>query len=385
MSYGYLVGLLIQGALIALTLWAPRRPYWLGGLAYRVAAAYNEAPFLFFAVIAISAIPTFIDYPPTTPGAGIMLVLTLIVVMGLGVIVARGAAARPVIERALGEGLGDRWREDIAPVLGTGLRMRPSMWRVLGTFVFRPRDVERRRNVSYGPAGRSNLLDVYQARTHPRNAPVLLYFHGGAYSVGFKSFESRALLFHLARRGWVTISANYRLRPHADFTDHLSDLKRVIAWVRAHAAELGIDPAMVVLAGGSAGGHMSTIAALTQNDPRYQYGFEGADTSVSAVVSLYGWYGGYFELGGPDSEVGPLGHSAATAPPFFMAHGENDTIAYVETARRTVDHLRAGSTQPVVYAELPGGQHSFDLFHSLRYSAVIDGIDAFTAWVRSRG
>jgi acetyl esterase/lipase len=42
------------------------------------------------------------------------------------------------------------------------------------------------------------------------------------------------------------------------------------------------------------------------------------------------------------------------------------------------------SSNPVVYAELPGGQHAFDLFHSPRFEAVVDGIEAFAAWVRSR-
>nr|WP_241740079.1 alpha/beta hydrolase [Microbacterium invictum] len=308
----------------------------------------------------------------------------MLLVAGLAVIVARGARARPVVQQSLDEAFGPRWRDELEPSLANGLRTRAPLGRVLLTFAFRPRSVERRRNIPYGPAGRAHLLDLYRHRSHPANAPVLLYFHGGGYSGGFKSFESRALLFRLASRGWVTVSANYRLRPHADFYDHLSDLKRVIAWVRRHADEIGADPATVVVAGSSAGGHMATMAALTPNAPRYQPGFEDADTSVTAAVSIYGWHGGYYELGDAGSEAGPLGHTAEGAPPVFVAHGENDTIAYVETARRTVAHLRAGSSSPVVYAELAHGQHAFDLFHSLRYSAVVDGIEAFTAVVRSR-
>lgn len=128
---------------------------------------------------------------------------------------------------------------------------------------------------------------------------------------------------------------------------------------------------------------MSSIAALTQNDPRYQPGLEGVDTSVTAVAGFYGWYGGYYGMGGADSEVGPLGHDASAAPPFFIAHGENDTLAHVETARRFVAHLRRASSNPVVYAELPRGQHSFDLFHSFRSAAVADGVEAFAAWLQS--
>src|SRR5690606_9365450 len=124
--------------------------------------------------------------------------------------------------------------------------------------------------------------------------------------------------------------------------------------------------------------------AQTQNDPRLQPGFEDGDTSVSAVVGLYGWYGGYYGMGGADSPTGPLGYDATQAPPFFIAHGELDTLATIEAARRLEQHLRAGSHNPVVFAELPGGHHGFDLFYSLRFEAVVDGIEAFTAWVRAR-
>jgi acetyl esterase/lipase len=56
----------------------------------------------------------------------------------------------------------------------------------------------------------------------------------------------------------------------------------------------------------------------------------------------------------------------------------------VQDARRFVARLRGGSSNPVVYAELPGAQHTFDLFGSLRFETVVDGIEAFAAWVRSR-
>lgn len=54
-----------------------------------------------------------------------------------------------------------------------------------------------------------------------------------------------------------------------------------------------------------------------------------------------------------------------------------------DDARRFVDALRGVSAQPVVYAELPGAHHTFDVFHSIRFESVISGIEAFAAWVRS--
>lgn len=385
MPYGSLIGVLIFGALVALTLIAPRRPRPLAHLAYRVAAAYNEAPFLFILVIILASIGPAIQGQFWSPGGRVVLGLTLLVVLGLLVIAWRGARERPVVERALDDGLGAGRRDATGPHLVDGIRTRPPLVRILlMPFVFRPFGVTRARNVPYGDAGRFNLLDIYHRRSQSDGAPVLVYFHGGGFYGGRKSFEARALLFRLASRGWVTVSANYRLRPQATFSDHLTDVKRVIAWIREHGHEYGADPSTLFLSGGSAGGHLSSIAALTQNDPAYQPGFEEADTSVTAAASLYGWYGGYYEVGDAAGEAGVLGHPADGAPPFFIAHGVEDSLATIETARRFVAHLRAASPNPVVFAELPHGQHAFDLFHSFRFSAVVDGIEAFAAWVRTR-
>ena len=124
------------------------------------------------------------------------------------------------------------------------------------------------------------------------------------------------------------------------------------------------------------------MAALTPGDSRFQPGFELADTTVTAAISLYGYYGG---LGGTDPSLSsPREHVRADAPPFFIAHGDRDTLALVEDARAFVERLRSSSSNPVVYAELPGAQHTFDLVHSLRFEAVVDAIEAFAGWVRTR-
>lgn len=61
-----------------------------------------------------------------------------------------------------------------------------------------------------------------------------------------------------------------------------------------------------------------------------------------------------------------------------------DTVVFVENARLFADKLQSISTKPVMYAELPGAQHAFDLFHSLRFERVVDATDSFAGWVRSR-
>ena len=108
---------------------------------------------------------------------------------------------------------------------------------------------------------------------------------------------------------------------------------------------------MIFLAGSSAGAHLTAMAALTAGDPRFQPGFEAADTSIAAGVGL---------------------------------HGDNDTYTAAEDAHRFAMRLRAVSSSPVVYAELPGAQHSFDLTHSIRFEHVVNAIEAFAAWVTTQ-
>ncbi|EST37914.1 hypothetical protein N566_10360, partial [Streptomycetaceae bacterium MP113-05] len=214
------------------------------------------------------------------------------------------------------------------------------------------------------------------------NAPVLVYLHGGRFVSGRKSREALPVLHRLARQGWLCVSANYRLSPDAVFPGHLVDLKKVIAWVREEGHAYGADPSTVFVAGSSAGGHLASFAGLTPGDPVYQPGFESVDTSVTGVISLYGWYGDV--NAGEQVASSPHDVLREDAPPFFVTHGDRDSLVHVEGARLFVRRLREVSRRPVVYAELPGAHHAFDLLHSLRCEAVVDGIESFAAWVRAR-
>jgi acetyl esterase/lipase len=110
----------------------------------------------------------------------------------------------------------------------------------------------------------------------------------------------------------------------------------------------------------------------------FQPGFEGADTSVSGAICLYGYYGPV-----ASNWPSPLAYVKTNAPPFFVVHGDQDTLVIVEDARSFVEQLRMTSSNPVAYAELPGAQHGFDLFRSRRFDTVVDAIEEFTAWVQS--
>ncbi len=155
-----------------------------------------------------------------------------------------------------------------------------------------PRGVRRLRGVEFARYGRHRLLlDVFMPKdgsSEPR--PAVIQVHGGGWIVGSRLEQGIPLLNHLAASGWVGFNVDYRLSPGATFPEHIVDVKRAIAWVREHAHEYGADPDFICITGGSAGGHLTALAALTANDPALQPGFEDADTSVAAAVPFYGVY-----------------------------------------------------------------------------------------------
>jgi acetyl esterase/lipase len=276
-------------------------------------------------------------------------------------------------------------------------------------------DVERVKNVRYHRVRGINLkLDVYRQRSRPTGCPVLLEVHGGGWVLGTKNEQGVPLMLRMAAQGWVCVAVDYRLSPHATFPDHLIDLKRAIEWIRSHVAEYGGDPDFVVVAGQSAGGHLATLLALTRNEPEYQPGFEAVDTTVSGCVSFYGVYDFTNRHGlwrhedlkrlleeqvmkasleeDPEAyaKASPMSVVTPDDPPMFVIHGDSDSLVSVGEARRFVELYRATSRSPVVYAEIPGAQHAFELFPSLRGELVMAGVERFLGvlWsdrVRERG
>ena len=270
-----------------------RRPRRLAIVSWISSAVPNEVPFLFLYIVVGSNLPALLDGNLDAPSQWLSLAVAVLTSAGLIVVARRSLRTGPVVERALVDGLGTRWRSELDPVLAGGLRRHLPWARILFLpWMFGRRDVERLANVAYGDDGTTNLLDVYRHRSHPSGAPTLIYLHGGGFHWGRKNREARPLLYHLASQGWTCISANYHLAPPADaFPHNLIDVKKLIAWVRTHGHGYGADPDTIVLVGASAGAHLTATAALTANDPTFQPGFEDVDTSITAGIGLYGYYG----------------------------------------------------------------------------------------------
>ncbi len=280
--------------------------------------------------------------------------------------------------------------------------------------VGRRRGLRKQRDVPFAvAAGRTIKLDVtIPSAPVPGGGtrrPALVQIHGGGWVIGDKREQGLPLLTHMAAQGWVGFNVNYRLSPAATFPDHLVDLKAALVWIRQHADEYDIDPDFICVTGGSAGGHLTALLGLTAGNPRFQPGFEDADTSVAAAVPFYGIYdftpGGTFgshaemyhrflepmvmkafvaEEPLRFEEASPVHHVSDAAPAFLVIHGDHDTLAPVEDARAFVERLRAVSHQPVLYAELPGAEHAFEVFPSERAARAVEGVAQFLSdrWAR---
>jgi len=283
--------------------------------------------------------------------------------------------------------------EDVDPPTSRRTYARP--------FHMANREVEVLRNLSYTEGGRRANLDLYRPRGGVQNAPVLIHVHGGGWTIGNKEQQGLLIMNRMAARGWVGVSVNYRLAPKHRWPAQIVDIKRAIAWVRENIAEYGGTPDYIVLTGGSAGGHLTALAALTPNEPTWQPGFEDADTSVAGAVPFYGVYDFtmddvgarimrehflsrvVFPPGATDDDylaASPMHHLNADAPDFLVVHGAHDSLVPVRQARTFTERLRDVSNARVTYLELPSTQHAFEVFGSVRAHHTIRGVQRWLEW-----
>lgn len=335
------------------------------------------APQLALASLVVAVLPlAFTEWTvwsTITSVFGLLSVVLFLAIHWLGLQTA--AIVDPIVNRAISRLGGLQPVGEKIPVL-TGLR----------PLNFGRKNVVRTQNIPYDEGGQFHLLDIYQPLTPPSNPmPVLIQIPGGAWVMGSKNEQALPLIHHMVAKGWTCVAANYRLGPKARFPAMLEDVLRVIAWVKAHASEYNIDPNFIALTGGSAGGHLVSLAGLVQDREKLQPGFEDVDTRPTVVVPFYGRYdllnrhqhlpgdGGMDFLstkvmpGPPQSHAegwelaSPLSQIHADAPPFFILHGSGDSLISVGEARHFARDLHTISKSTVDYAELPRAQHAFDI------------------------
>jgi acetyl esterase/lipase len=327
--------------------------------------------------------------------------------LSIGKVATGWAAQRAdrILTEALQDALGDRYRDSVRHPISDPPERRGGVLHSAGAH---RRYAAETSDIVYGPNVRDNMLDIWR---HPDikphgKAPVLLQIPGGAWTVNGRRPQGYPLMGRMAELGWVCVSIDYCKSPRNAWPAHIVDAKRALAWVRENIADYGGDPDFIAVTGGSAGGHLASLIALTANDPRLQPGFEDADTTVQAAAPYYGVYDltdpakmhemmmQFLELfvmkeqyaDNPElfELASPISHVRRDAPPFFVLHGESDSVIPSVQARAFCSALREAGAPTVGYAELPNAHHAFDLFATVRSRLAADAVADFLGVVHGR-
>ncbi|MEM9955619.1 MAG: alpha/beta hydrolase [Chloroflexota bacterium] len=241
------------------------------------------------------------------------------------------------------------------------------------------------KGIQYGEAdGIPLLLDlVYPTETPsmptPDHMPAVIDVHGGGWELGERGI-GRGLM--LALNGFFFASIDYRLTNVATFPAQIHDVKAAIRWLRAHAEDYNVDPNRIGLTGGSAGGHLISLAGVTGDMPELEgnSGWAGYSSRVQAVAAVnpvtdfrvsadeYPWlhtaeavtklFGNHMSAI-PDlvSLASPIAHVTSDAPPFLIIHGTHDEIVVYTQAQHLYDAL-VDVNVPVTLVSYEGSGHA---------------------------
>lgn len=339
------------------------------------------------------------------------LLILLVSWWGMTMYHLQAAVAEQEVEDSLIKSLGADYRQTFRDGIHNHADKKPSRRELARPFAsLRSTNVELIKNITYEQVDGFNLkLDIRRAKRSVENAPVLFQIHGGAwtYKMGSKNEQGIPLMNRLAEMGWVCVAIDYRLSPKATFPDHIIDCKKALVWVKKHIAEYGGNPDFILVTGGSAGGHLSSLLSLTENFAAFQPGFEDEDTRINGCVPFYGIYDFLDEQGlqyhkgledileksilksskqaNPElyRQASPINHIHKKAPPFMVIQGNKDTLVSTDETRYFVEQLKQVSENPVVYSEITGAQHAFDVFPSVRSEHVLNGVVRFAEWLYS--
>jgi acetyl esterase/lipase len=267
------------------------------------------------------------------------------------------------------------------------------------------RKVAEQTYVQYG--GRCLKLDLYLPATAAGASapvPVVLLVHGGGWRAGFRS-EFAPMAVRLAQRGYAAATISYRLSGEARYPAAIHDVRAAVRWVRTHAREYGIDPRRIVLAGGSAGGQIASLAGVTGHLDRFDPGAaeSGVSSAVQAIVNIDGlsdftsdaarateddpkknpssagaWFGGrYAEKTALWREASPIQYVRAGMPPILFIDSAQPRFSVGRDEMRARMAEVGAASQVVIPPDTP---HSFWLFDPWLQPTV----DATVAFLRQQ-
>ena len=236
-------------------------------------------------------------------------------------------------------------------------------------------------------ADRELRLDIFEPKDFKAadRRPCFVAIHGGGWTSGAPRVMY-AFTAHCAELGMVGISVQYRLyKPGSEVTvfDCVKDARSALRYVRAHAAELGIDPQKIVVNGASAGGHLAAATALFDGVDE-----AGAGTSVSCVPNALVLFSpvidtssegyGNAKIGARWQELSPVHQVRAGVPPTLLFHGTADATTPFKGAQLFHDVMtRAGNRCDFVVVD--GAQHTYMFKDAGLYADTLQKLDAFFA------
>lgn len=249
-------------------------------------------------------------------------------------------------------------------------------------------DIEARPNLVYHSAGGQDLkLDLFLPNDRSRPVPLLVFIHGGGWISGNKEFATLRLLPFL-RLGWAAATVQYRLAGTAPAPAAVEDVRCALRWLQGRSGELRLDPKRLVVAGGSAGGHLALIGAMLPQDSRFdracplepQQRWRGAQRQPLRVAAVLNWFG-ISDVGamleGPEArgfaiewfgampepqrlalarEISPLHQVRADTPPVFSIHGDADDVVPLAQSQRLHAALQAQGVPQRLWV-VPGAKH----------------------------
>lgn len=257
-------------------------------------------------------------------------------------------------------------------------------------------------DVTYVRRGAHDLrLDLYlPAAGGAVKRPAIVFVHGGGWRSGVRgNFAPMAI--RMAERGYVAATIDYRLAGEAQYPAAIHDVKAAVRWVRAHAADYGIDPARIAIAGASAGGQIAALTGVTNTEARFDPDAQpgAVSSAVQAIVNIDGlsdftseearkyeddpakqpssagaWFGGrYADKAALWRDASPLFHVGPGTPP----------ILFIGSAQRRFSLGRDGMVEkltalgvPNQVVLVPDTPHSFWLFDPW-LGPTVEAADAF--------
>ncbi len=154
-----------------------------------------------------------------------------------------------------------------------------------------PPDVVRHDDLSYGPFGEWNLLDIYYPKDTEQPRPTIVSIHGGAWVYGTKEVY-QFYCMSLARRGFTVVNFNYRLAPENKYPKALEDINQVFYFLKEHASRYYVDLENLFVVGDSAGAQLASHYLAMYADPVYaaKMNFKLPDMKIRAVALNCGLY-----------------------------------------------------------------------------------------------